>query len=175
MRTFLVAALLAVPLAVAAASPSSVQVTVEWEYRNFDSVVEVFEISGRPRLLETRSVRDLGDAPLAAPIEGASFALSPGQRKRFAVVVRNDSPQPVYFFAAPHDVRPAEHALGFAVKCLCINRAFAVGPAETWYRIVEVRLARDFEGDALTLTHSVIGIDRRRAEAFSRSAGLPDF
>ncbi len=175
MRAFFLAVFLALPLSASAATAPAVEVGIEWEYHNFGATVEIFEINGRPRLWETRSVKTIEDAPVAGEIEGAAITLEPGQKKRFALLVRNDSAEPLYFFAAPHVVEPVEHALGFKFKCLCIDHAFSVGPGEVWYRVVEFRLSKDFVGRALTVTHSIIGIDKMRAELFSKRPTLPDF
>jgi hypothetical protein len=175
MRALLLAVLLALPFSASAAMAPAVKVGIDWEYRNFSATVEIFEVKGRPRLWETRSVKEMKDAPVAGEIEGAAITLEPGRKKRFALLIRNDSSEPLYFFAAPHVVHPVEHSLGFRFKCLCINHAFSVGPGEIWYRVVEFRLSKDFVGRELTVTHSIIGIDRERAELFSKAPTLPDF
>lgn len=175
MRAFLLAALLALPVEATAATAPAVKVSVSWEYLGFGAAVEIFEVRGRPRLWETRSVKAIEDAPVAGGIEAAAITLAPGGKKRFALVVRNDSAEPLYFFAAPHAVDPVEHSLGFKFKCLCINHAFSVGAGEIWYRVVELRLSKDFVGNELTVTLSIIGIDRARAELFSKRPTLPDF
>ncbi len=144
-----------------------VKVNVSWEYKDFAAKVEVREIKGRPQLWETQSVKSLTQAPVGEKLGSAAFFVEPGQKKRFALVINNDSDKPLYFFAAPHVVNPAEHALGFHFMCLCINHAFSVGPRETWYRIVEFSLSEEFVGSELTLTHAVIGIDKGRADAFA--------
>ena len=173
-RAFLLVAFLALSVSASAAAAPPVKVSIDWEYRNFGATVDIFEVRGRQRLWKTESVKEMKDAPVAGRIEESGFTLEPGKRKRFALVVRNDSAEPLYFFAAPHVVNPVEHSLGFKFKCLCINHAFTVGPGEIWYRVVEFLLSKDFVGDELTVTHSIIGIDRERAEAFSRRPALPD-
>lgn len=173
MRAFFLVVFLALPLPALAASP--VTVDIRWEYLKFGANVELFEIDGRQRLWETKSVKGIAEAPLAAPIAGSAITLNAGRKKRFALVVRNETAEPLYFFAAPHVINPAEHSLGFKFKCLCINHAFAVGPGEVWYRIVEFWLSKDFVGNELTVTHSIIGIDKPRAEAFSLKPNSTDY
>jgi len=173
VRALLFALLFVLPQPAAAAE--AVAVDIRWEYRNFAAAVELYEAEGRPRLWETKSVKTLADAPVVGLIDDSSFALAPGRRKRFVLVVRNETAAPLHFFAAPHVVDPVEHSLGFKFKCLCINHAFTVGPGEVWYRVVELRLSRGHVGDALTVTHSIIGIDGERAAAFSKPPGPPDF
>lgn len=173
MRVVLIVACLALPFPAAAGSP--VQVDIRWDYRGFGAAVEIYEAEGRPRLWETKSVKTLKDAPVANRIGGSLFTLAPGRKKRFVLIVRNGTAAALHFFAAPHVVDPVEHALGFKFKCLCINHAFTAGPGEVWYRVVEFRLSSDFVGDAMTITHSIIGIDAKRAEAFSKRRALPDF
>ncbi len=117
---------------------------------------------------------DVAKAPIGAPVQGASFELMPGQRKRLAMVVQNTTDHPLYFFGAPHRVQPEEAALGFKFKCLCVNRAYTIGPKETWYRILELRLGQNFVGNELTLTHTLVGIDKKRASSFSNDALMPE-
>jgi cytochrome c oxidase assembly protein Cox11 len=104
-----------------------------------------------------------------------TLTLEPGQDRRFVLVVQNTGDQPLYFFAAPHVVQPPDQALGFKFKCLCVNRAYIVGPHETWYRVVEFRLSPDFAGQQLTVMHTIIGIDKKRADAFSKDPVIPEF
>lgn len=173
MRMFLLAAFLLLPLPALADAP--VTVDIRWEYHTFGAEIELYEVEGRPRLWETKSVKGLADAPVAAPIEGSSITLNAGRKKRFALVIRNETTEPLYFFAAPHVINPVEHSLGFKFKCLCINHAFAIGPGEVWYRIVEFWLSKNFEGDRLTVTHSIINIGKARAEAFALKPRPSDF
>jgi len=169
----LVVALITMGMApVQAASPA--KITINWEYKNFAEKVELFEAKGYPRLWETKSVKTVAELPIAGRLEAASFTLDPGARKRFVLVMRNDGNKPLYFFAAPHQTHPVEHSLGFKFKCLCVNHAFTVGPKEVWYRVVELQLAEGFVGDALTVTHTIIGIDAARAKEFSQPVGGTD-
>ena len=171
---WIAAALLA--LSASLAEPAnSVKVTLAWEHKDFAETVEVHELKGQPRLWETKNVKSPAQAPIGDKIGNSSFVLEPGQAKRLALVVKNGSAGPLFFFAAPHAVHPAEHSLGFRFKCLCINHAFSVGPGETWYRIVEFRLSKEFVGRELTVTHTIIGIDKARADAFSSKSVIPDF
>lgn len=160
------------PLASQAATP--VKVNIAWEYKDFAEKMEVREIKGKPRLWETKVVKASGQAPVGEKIVNSAFVLEPGQIKRFALVVKNESDRPVYFFSAPHVAQPVEHSLGFKFKCLCIDHAYSIGPKETWYRIVEFRLSKEFVGPELTVTHTIIGIDKTRAEAFSMGPTLPE-
>ncbi len=156
------------------AAGTSIKVNIQWLYKDFPGRVTLHEVTGSPGLWETRSVADIASAPIGKAIDRASFDLAPGQWKRFAMVVQNTGDKPVYFFAAPHTVHPEEAALGFKFKCLCVNRAYTIGPKETWYRILELRLSRDFAGSELTLTHTLVGIDKKRAALFSGEALMPD-
>lgn len=166
--------LLAITASAAWADAPAVKVNIQWEYKKFSDTVAIYEVKGAPRLWETRSVPSLKAAPVGELIEGSVFSIQPGQKKRFALVVKNTSDKPIYFFAAPHVVHPVEHSLGFKFKCLCINHAYTINPKETWYRIVEFRLANEFEGDALSVLHSIIGIDQKRADSFSKEAVIPE-
>ena len=173
-RKVIVAALLFL-LPVMSAFAQSVKVNIGWHYTDFKNVMTIHEIKGQPRLWEMKSVKSLDKAPVGAEITASSFQIEPGESKRFALVVRNDSNETKYFFAAPHMASPAEYSLGFKFKCLCINKAYSVGPHETWYRIVDFRIFDGFVGEELTLTHSVIGIDQARAKSFSIEESNQDF
>lgn len=152
-----------------------VKIDIQFEYKNFAPRVALYEVKANARLWDTKSVASAKDAPIAGPMQGTVLAMAPGQDRRFALVVQNTGDQPLYFFAAPHVVQPPEQALGFKFKCLCVNRAYKVEPHETWYRIVEFRLSPDFAGDGLTVMHSIIGIDEKRADAFSKAPVMPEF
>lgn len=160
--------------AVAAHAANPVKVSIGWEYKDVAAKVELYEPKNFVRLWETRSVKSAGELPIAGKIEGSTFRLAPGERKRFVLVMRNDTDKPLYFFAAPHQVLPVEHSLGFKFKCLCVNHAFIVGPKETWYRVVELQMSDGFVGNELAITHALIGIDEKRAKEFSQPAGMPD-
>lgn len=156
----------------AATAPGPVTVRLVWERRGFPAEMHVHEVARERRvdLWETRSVKDLGEAPVGAPIQEGRLRLRPGEVRRVALVVRNTGTSPLYFFAAPHDVQPPEHTLGFKVKCLCINHAFAVPPGESWYRIVEIRLSRHLVAEALDIRHVLIGISAERMKPFTLPA-----
>lgn len=172
--TRLLSVILLALLAVPAWADQPVKVNIAWRYQNFLLTAAIYEVKGQPHLWETKSVATLAAAPVTEPIAGSSFELAAGHKKRFALVVQNTGDKPLYFFAAPHTVQPEERALGFKFKCLCINRAYTIAPHETWYRIVEFRLSEDFSGPELTITHTLIGIDEKRAASFSNEAAMPE-
>jgi len=175
MRAVWICSLLIVSSPFSALAEGQVKVNMGWEHKDFEGTVELYEVKGRPRLWETKSVKSMNSAPIGDKIKDSAFMMESGRTKRFALVVRNNTDKPVFFFAAPHVVSPAEHSLGFRFRCLCINHAFHVGPRETWYRIVEFQLSNGFFGRELTVTHSIIGIDQKRAESFSKGPVQPDF
>lgn len=174
-RLLIISLLLLHLLPAAAAAAQQVKVNIGWEYSAYDGKMAIHEIKGRPRLWDMKSVKSLADAPVGAQINQSSFLIQPGEAKRFALVLHNDTDETKYFFAAPHVAHPAEHSLGFNFKCLCINHAYTVGPRETWYRVVEFRLHDGFVGNELTLTHMVIGIDAARAKSFANKESPRDF
>ncbi len=117
MRAAWISALLLGLLPFAAESANSVKVNIAWEYKDFAEKVEIREIKGQPRLWETKSVKLPAQAPIGEKLANSTLALEPGATKRFALVVKNESEQPLFFFAAPHVVHPVEHSLGFKFKC----------------------------------------------------------
>ena len=174
MRTALIWMAPMALLTLTADAAESTKVSINRQYKDTAARIELYEPKDRPRLWETKSVKSPGELPIAGKIEGATFELEPGEKKRFVLVVRNDSDKPLYFFAAPHQALPVEHTLGFKFKCLCVNHAFIVPPREIWYRVVELQLSEGFVGDTLAITHTIIGIDEKRAKEFSRPTGMPD-
>jgi len=166
------AALHASAFRVAGAEP--VQVHLRWEYKDFAPRVEIAEAKPSAPLWDTRSVGSPKLAPIGARIPDGTFGLEPGQSKRIALLVTNPTDQTLFFFASPHGVLPVEHSLGFHFKCLCVGEAYRVQPGETWYRIVELQLGRHFEGQEITLTHTLIGIDGKRAAAYPPRRSLEE-
>ncbi|TGM34800.1 LIC11469 family lipoprotein adhesin Lsa20 [Leptospira biflexa] len=153
--------------------PSShVKLDVKWEYTSLPLEMEIREPSGAQvlALWTTGSVPEGKKAPFGDPIPNGQIVLKPGSKKQFLLVMKNTTENPVYFFAAPHSAMPVEHSFGFKFKCLCVNHAFSVPPKETWYRVVEIRLAPDYLGDSLVLTHNLIGISHERMLQFEKSA-----
>ncbi|TGK49199.1 hypothetical protein EHQ16_10950 [Leptospira kanakyensis] len=152
---------------------SKVSIFIKWETTKLPLQMEIREPSGAQSLVlwTTGSVQEGKRAPFGDLIPEDMLVLKPGSKKQFLLVMKNPTDSPVYFFAAPHSAMPVEHSFGFKFKCLCVNHAFTVPPKETWYRVVEIRLAPDFLGDQLTLTHNLIGISRERMLEFEKSAG----
>ncbi|TGK52753.1 LIC11469 family lipoprotein adhesin Lsa20 [Leptospira bouyouniensis] len=151
---------------------NKVKLDVKWEYTSLPLEMEIREPSGAQSLTlwTTGTVQEGKRAPFGDPIPDAQIVLKPGSKKQFLLVMKNTTENPVYFFAAPHSAMPVEHSFGFKFKCLCVNHAFSIPPNETWYRVVEIRLAPDFLGDSLVLTHNLIGISRERMLQFEQSA-----
>jgi hypothetical protein len=176
MRHIFLALVLSILASSAWAEPT-VKINVQWLYKDFSSPVSIYEAKGRPILWQTGSVASFAKAPVGEQIATSSFQLSPGQKKRFVLIAQNLTDKPQYFFAAPHTVHPEEESLGFKFKCLCINHAYTINPKETWYRVVEFRLSPQFVGKELTITHTIIGIDSKRAASFSQEhdmSAMPD-
>lgn len=152
---------------------SKVSIHIQWETTTLPLQMEIREPSGAQTLAlwTTGSVKEGKQPPFGDLIPESKLVLKPGSKKQFLLVMKNPTDTPVYFFAAPHSALPAEHSFGFKFKCLCVNHAFTVLPKETWFRVVEIRLAPDFLGDQLTLKHNLIGISRERMLQFEKSAG----
>jgi hypothetical protein len=168
-----IAAFVLVAMLPAAGAAAEVAVELRWEYQNLPPAMKIYhQRSQSPAPLWQTASRAKGELlPVGREIGDARLRLQPGQRKRFVLVYANPTDKPLYFFAAPHQAAPAEHSLGFHLKCLCVGEAFKVGPGETWYRVVELQLSKGFEGDALVLTHTLIGIDAPRAARFGQKSG----
>lgn len=174
-RMLILLMLAATPTLAAEQTARPVKIEIQWSYKNFAPQVMLYEAKRGARLWEAKSVTTLADAPAGERMQSSTLVLGAGQDKRFVLVVQNPTDKPLFFFAAPHVVQPPEEALGFKFKCLCVNRAYMVGPHEIWYRVVEFRLSPDFAGQGLTVMHTIIGIDEKRADAFSKDPVLPEF
>jgi hypothetical protein len=142
----------------------AVAVKIEWDYKDVPPGIKIHTLKGNPKLWKTESLKQTSQLPIKDEIKDATLQLDPGDVRRFALVYTNTGEKPLYFFAAPHSAEPAENSLGFKFKCLCVNHAYKVAPGETWYRIVEFKLAPKFVGDKLTLKHQLIGIGKDRAD-----------
>lgn len=175
MKIFSLAFFFLLFLSSSEAAINPVTVHIQWEYKDFDAPVAIYDVQESARLWETRSVRTLKESPVTGALKDATFVIAPGEVKRFVMVIQNKSDKPIYFFAAPHQTAPVEDSLGSKIKCLCIGRSYKAGPNKVWYRVLEFRLARNYVGKDLTITHSIIGIDENRAKAFFKSSELPDF
>ena len=167
LKLFAFALLLAFPLA----AKDPVVVRLAWQYHDFPARVRSFEpISPRKaRLWKTGSVKKAADLPVGDEL--SELRLREGERKKFVLVIENGTKAPLYFFAAPHQATPPEFALGFKFKCLCINHSFQIPPGEIWYRVVELRMSRNFLGKELEIKHAIVGIDEERMKQFELRTG----
>lgn len=149
-----------------------VHIQISWEYSQIPLKMQIYEpsVGQALDLWTTGSVTDAKPKPFSIPIEDSSFWMSPGSKKQFVLVMKNESDKEIYFFAAPHQALPVEHSFGFKFKCLCVNHAFIVPPKETWYRVVELRLSPEFVGDRLSITHHIIGMSKERMFEFKKGA-----
>lgn len=149
-----------------------VKVHLAFEPVEFKGEMEIFEVKPRTHtaLWQTETEKDEDKIPIGERIEKNTFEMRPGSTKRMVLVMRNPTKETKYFFAAPHVVDPPVYSLGFKFKCLCINHAFSIPPGEIWYRVVELRMDKDFVGDAFEIKHSLIGLDAARAKEFELKA-----
>ncbi|MDX1960189.1 MAG: hypothetical protein SFU98_16590 [Leptospiraceae bacterium] len=147
---------------------SSVSVEISWEYKNLPAKMQIFEPPAqRPyELWQTGTTKELKNAPVSIEIENSKFNISPGSKKSFVLVMQNITDKPIYFFAAPHLVHPAEHSLGFKFKCLCVNHAFTIAPQEYWFRVVELRVSENFLGSSMNIQHTLVGITEKHSKEF---------
>lgn len=151
---------------------NKVSIHIQWESTTLPLKMEIREPNGAQTLAlwTTGSVKEGKLVPFGDLIPENTIVLKPGSKKQFLLVMKNPTDTAVHFFAAPHSAMPVEHSFGFKFKCLCVNHAFTVPPKETWYRVVEIRLAPDYLGDELILTHNLISISRERMLQFEKSA-----
>jgi hypothetical protein len=168
-------ALVIAALALAAAAPSrDVAIRLHWKNKDLPGAMQVYAPAAGAKtvLWKTGPVASRSEFSLGEEVTDRAIAVTRGQPKRLILAYENKGDTPLHFFAAPHHAEPEESSLGFKFKCLCVNHAFTVPPGRTWYRIVELRIDPDFSGDALDVTHTLIGIDEARAREFSKSPGM---
>ena len=136
---------------------------IDWIYQNVPGPMKIYEPSAsKPvKLWETNSGKTLEALPVAKEIGDSTVSVYPGGKKQFVLVLKNESDKPLYFFAAPHQMSPAQHSLGFKFKCLCVNHVFKVPSGEYWYRVVELNLAPSAAAGAVTITHELILADEK--------------
>ena len=146
----------------------SVEVLISWENAALPGTMEIYRIKPgkRPKLWETAAVKKLAAAPVGAKYEGSTLMSAAGRVERFVLVMENTTEETLYFFAAPHQVTPAQHSLGFKFKCLCINHAFKIPPGEIWYRVVELRMDANINAPSVDIKHMLIGLDEVRYKDF---------
>ncbi|MCX7999167.1 MAG: hypothetical protein N3A69_09500, partial [Leptospiraceae bacterium] len=135
------------------------KVHISWNYRDFPLKMEIYEPVPQRQLelWDTGSKPSLEKLPISNIIEDSQFNIIPGSKKVFVLVTHNPTPETIYFFAAPHVVTPPEFSLGFKFKCLCVNHAFTVPSKEYWYRVVELRMSKNFRGNEINILHDLIG------------------
>lgn len=152
------------------------RVQISWVYRNFPARITIHEIrpGKKAALWDTGSARDITNTPIGEEIPDSVFPIQPGREKNFVLAATNDSAQPLYFFAAPHHLDPAEAGLGFQFKCLCVNHLFEVRPGETWYRVVRLRITRENRTPAINISHEIVGVDKKGREGYLIDRAEPE-
>lgn len=166
----LVVLLLTCLVLTAQAGPLTVH--LDWEYHELPARMQVYDLAPTARLTlwQTGEVADISQLPLGSEWRNSETIMAKGATRRFVLVLRNDTAGTLHFFATPHHVDPAENALGFKFKCLCIDHAFSVPAGHVWYRVVELRTKPQMQGERLQLTHQLVGVDATRAKAFALPA-----
>lgn len=134
-------------------------VKVSWKYHDVPGKLEIYEPAYDGRVWEMGSRDSLSQLPVKEKITDSTVRVPVGEHKTFVLVLKNETRESLYFFAAPHSVDPVPYSLGFRFKCLCVNHVFSVKPGKIWYRIVEMTLNESFRGDKLEVTHDLIRVD----------------
>jgi hypothetical protein len=164
LRTFLILLMGAIAQA-AAPEPAPVPVRVAWTYDGIPPEMKLYALKpGIWPIWQTETVERASDAPVIDEIPASTVRLRPGEARTVALFYTNRSGRTVRFFAAPHHVEPESDSLGFKFKCLCTNHVYVVPPGRSWYRIVELKLAKGFVGDHLDIRHRLIEVDETRVE-----------
>jgi hypothetical protein len=146
-------------------------IRINWNYKNFNSAkMQLYEVDNKLPVWYTKNAKNIQATLLKEPIKDGILKLAPNRVKKFALVMQNDTSEPIYFFAAPHSTTPDELSLGLKFKCLCINHAFIIEPKSIWYRVVQISLHPGYVGKEMDLTHSIIGLDKKKATQFRKNS-----
>lgn len=144
-----------------AANP--VSISILWEYKGIPAEMKIFEPGTTPLTLwEMGVVKTKEQLPVSVEISDSILKLVPGMKRQFVLVYHNTGNKPVRFFAAPHQATPVEYSLGFKFDCLCVNHIYSAAPGEYWYRVVDLKLAKEFVGDHLNIVHTLVAVDDER-------------
>lgn len=147
------------------AAPTNI--IIEWTYKNIKGLkIELHEVDEKIPLWNTKNSQTLENTGIKDLIKDNSLTVEPNRRRKFALVAFNNTNKPIYFFAAPHSTTPDELSLGLRFKCLCVNHAFKIEPKMYWYRVVELRLDPGYNAKKMKITHSIIGVDSKKAKEF---------
>lgn len=149
--------------------PATVEVSFQWNYKNFPLRIRAFEISDPMNLDINRNftVPNLQASPLTSELRTVS--VRKGGFRNFALVVQNDTDRDIYFYAAPHDMNPSTLSLGTRFRCLCYNHVYRAPAKMTWYRTVQLRAEKETDGTKLKIDHSVIGVSEKELAALRAS------
>lgn len=134
-------------------------VTLAWEHRGIPEGMKVHEPGPGAADLElwhTASAKRFEGIPAGAELAGGKVSLRPGESRRLLLVYHNPGKTAVKFFASPHHVHPDESSLGFEFACLCMNHVYTVPPGGWWWRVVELKLEKDFAAAALEVKHVLL-------------------
>lgn len=167
-----VASLLLGPSAGSQAAGAAVNVVLSWSYDGVPAEMSVYEADAtRPfKLWEMEAVADLALVPKGAPLTEGRTRLAPDGRTRLVLVFHNPTPRPLYFFAAPHHMTPANATLGFKFHCLCLDQIYRVPAGQYWYRAVELTAGPAFRSDQpMRVEHVLVGVDAARAREASEA------
>lgn len=144
-----------------------VALTVDWDYGGVPPGMALYELTpGARKTWTTEVYPSVEKAPVAKKIPASTVNIAPGETRQVALVYSNAGKNTVRFFAAPHSVTPARAALGFKFLCLCTSHVYEVPPGGVWTRVVELRVAKDFVGDRLTVVHQLLAVDEKTARDF---------
>lgn len=142
----------------------TVEARLTFDHRGLDGKMEVYEAArgAKMRIWTTGVVDDINELSLGEKVEDA-FKVRRRGFKKLVLILRNPGQNTLYFFAPPHQVIPPEQGIGFAFKCLCVQRVFKVPPGKVWYRVIALRLFPKFRGGPVELRHSLVGLPRAEA------------
>jgi hypothetical protein len=169
LRALLALLAAASPVCASSPEPPPVPVRVEWTYDGIPPGMKLYELKpGDWPIWKTETVDSVSDAPVTKEVPASTLLLRPGQSRTVALFYTNLSGRTVHFFAAPHHIEPEGDSLGFKFKCLCTNHVYAVPPGHSWYRVVELKLAKGFVGDHLDIRHRLIAVGEERADDFAQ-------
>ncbi len=136
-----------------------VNVSILFDYVGFKEKINLYEVP-------PERILDVGDSKTLPMAKEFPFSkklpliskLRRGEVLPFAMVVENNTDDPMYFYSTPHTMKPEENALGYQLFCLCIHKIFMIPPKSRWYRVGSISLQNTFMGEVIAVNHSIIGL-----------------
>ena len=156
---------------VANGNQSNLDVTISFRYPKSNKLkIDLYSV--KPEFMysiaRTGVSENLNKTPADQKISNKFEFNSTKTEVSFVLVVKNDGPQPKYFFATPHTYKPEATALSAVFECLCNHHVYSIPPKSIWFRVVRLDVNFDLVPKGarkLDLVHVVIEVSETDAKS----------